>query len=447
MKTLIFYFTFVVLSACFFTLNAQKNQQQTCVPDSIYQTFTHDGSWCWFSDPRAVYFEGRFKRIYASWVNKSGDLVAGCYDIENQKITLHTIRERFQKDDHNNPAIEIDETGIISLYYTRHAQKTPLLIARTKKPEDIFEWEPERKLFLNDTITYSAFRNSYTYANICRLSDENNRLYLFWRGMDFKPNYSVSDDGGNSWTAGKIFILPDRLYRDRRPYIKVSSNNKDKIHFAFTDGHPRDEPTNSIYYAYYKNGSIYKANGEEIVKLSEVPFEPGLADMVYDAKLTNEKAWIWDVAEDTAGNPVLVYSRFPNDSNHHYYYARWNGLQWENHFLLNSGGWFPQTPDGAVEPEPHYSGGIVLDHENPSAVYLSAKTNGIFEIEKWSTIDGGSTWCIERITCNSVKDNIRPVAIRNARTHNPYQIIWMNVNKYVHYTNFDTSLKINQKKP
>ena len=38
-----------------------------------------------------------------------------------------------------------------------------------------------------------------------------------------------------------------------RPYIKFEhervSDTSDRVHMAFTDGHPRDVPTNAIYYA------------------------------------------------------------------------------------------------------------------------------------------------------------------------------------------------------
>lgn len=66
---------------------------------------------------------------------------------------------------------------------------------------------------------------------------------------------------------------------------------------------------------------MYKANGEKITSWSSLPIQPRLSDIVYDATETNEKAWIWDVAENRKGDPVIVYSRFPNDSNHVYYYA------------------------------------------------------------------------------------------------------------------------------
>ena len=110
--------------------------------------------------------------------------------------------------------------------------------------------------------------------------------------------------------------------------------------------------------------------------------------------------------------------------------------------MINSGGWFPQTPHGKTEPEPNYSGGIVLDHENPSIAYLSVKRNKVFEIEKWTTLNKGLTWSVDEITCNSKNNNIRPFAIRNANEKEEMQIIWMNVDRYVHYTDYSASLKI-----
>ena len=42
--------------------------------------------------------------------------------------------------------------------------------------------------------------------------------------------------------------------------------------------------------------------------------------------------------------------------------------------------------------ERYYSGGVVLDHSNPSIVYLSRQVHGHYEIEKWTTPNEGYTW-------------------------------------------------------
>lgn len=430
-------FLFMLLVSC-----SQPKPDPAATGES-FRTLTDDGTWCWFSDPRAVYYQNKFKRTYAGWVDSKGNIVIGFYDHDQKKIETQVLHENLQVDDHNNPSLLFDNDGRLVIFYARHAEKDPIYVARTKNAEDISSWEPRQELALNDTVTYAGLSNTYTYANICRLPNEKNKLYLFWRGADFKPNYSVSEDNGKNWTKGKLLILPERIYNNRRPYLKVATNNRDAIHFAFTDGHPHNEPTNSIYYARYKDGGLFKANGEKIMNWSELPMQPSQADMVYDARSTNEKAWIWDIAENAEGNPVLVYVRFPNDSTHLYYYSIWDEGKWNHYRLANSGSWFPSTPVGTVEREPNYSGGIVLDASNPSMVYLSRLKNGIFEIEKWTTPDKGESWKTINITANSVHHNIRPFVIRNTVADDSLKVLWLSVDHYVHWTDYHTSVKMN----
>ena len=225
--------------------------------------------------------------------------------------------------------------------------------------------------------------------------------------------------------------------------MKITGNGKDKIHFAFTDGHPRNEGENSIYYMYYKNGAFYKADGSKIRNLDDTPVDPTEASIVYDAKLSgNPKAWIWDIAEDAKGNPVIAYAKFPDDNNHIYSYASWRRGGWKNYDLVNSGGWFPQTPEGKEEREPNYSGGLSIDQEDPDVLYLSVKRKGVFEIEKWTAVNNGKKWKVEAITKNSAKDNVRPFAVRNAGKYNPVQVLWMNNDFYRHYTDYRASVKM-----
>ena len=431
--------SFVLLSC------VHKSEYDKVNPGEDFLSFAEDGAWCWFSDPRAVYFEGKYKRTYAGWMDSNGDVVIGYFDHVGTNLKSQIIQQNFQVDDHDNPSIFIDNKGYLFVSYSKHANREPVYLLKSSEPEEINDWEPVVTLALNDSVKYKGYSNTYMYTNIQQLSDEQNRLYLFWRGADFKPNFSTSDDNGKSWITGKIMVLPERIYRDRRPYMKICSNHKNAIHFAFTDGHPGNEPTNSIYYAKYKKGNLVKANGDKIMSWEDLPLDPKNADVVYDATLTNEKAWIWDVAENSLSNPVMVYSRFPNDTIHVYYYAVWDNNQWNNYKMVDSGTWFPENTD-KPQREPNYSGGLVLDHNDPSIVYLSRQKEGIFEIERWQTPDMGKTWIIREITSHSTQNNVRPFVIRNYNEQDSLRIFWMNVRKYAHYTDYDASIKMNLKK-
>jgi hypothetical protein len=155
---------------------------------------------------------------------------------------------------------------------------------------------------------------------------------------------------------------------------------------------------------------------------------------VYDAVAGGARAWIWDVATDSAGNPVIVYATFPSSTNHIYRYARWTGTAWVNSTITAAGG----SIAGASQP--YFSGGVELDHANPSNVYLSRQINGIHEIEKWTTSDGGATWSSVAITSGSLKKNVRPVVPWGSTTR-VMQVIWM-YGDYSTYTSYNTALDI-----
>lgn len=405
-----------------------------------FRSVTFDGGWCWFSDPRAVYFEGKHKRTYTGWIDSYGDIHIAYYDHDNHEIKSKVLYDKLETDDHDNPVILINKDGKLNVFFSKHAKNFPIQLYQSKYPEDIIEWQPPVALAINDTEMYKGLSNTYTYQNPVYLSEED-RYYIFWRGADFKPNYAVSDDGVH-FGKGKIFVLPERVYRDRRPYMKVSSDGKSRIDFAFTDGHPRDEKNNSIYYMYYSKGAFYRAGGQRIKSIGE-PVRPEEADVVYDAgKSGNPKAWIWDVAQDKNGKPSLVYAKFPDSANHIYCYARWDGKKWTNQELVNAGAYFEKDTTRNTEKEPNYSGGLAMDHEDPSVLYLSVKRDSVFEIEKWTALKGGKKWEIEPITKGSSKDNIRPFPVRNATQGNPLQVLWLTNTRYSHYTNFQSAIKM-----
>jgi rhamnogalacturonyl hydrolase YesR len=322
-------------------------------------------------------------------------------------------------------------------FYSKHCG--PDMSARvTVRPLDISEWEPERTL---DLYGKPRERKNITYANPVMLSTEGNALYLFWRGDGWKPTMSKSADNGHTWQAGREIVRRSAATSDNRPYVKITTNNRDRIHVAFTDGHPRNELQNSVYYACYHNGAFFKADGTRIVTLNRLPFEPRQADRVYDASKTGARAWVWDVAADVENNPVIVYTRFPSDTDHRYHYARWNGKEWMDRELTPAGKWFPETPPGKAEGEPYYSGGIVLDHTQPSVVYLSRPVDGIFEIERWFTSDNGQTWKSEAITAGSKFNNVRPCVVRGHDVAGP-TVLWLNNRGgYIHYTQYHSAVK------
>lgn len=314
------------------------------------------------------------------------------------------------------------------------------LNAVSKYPSDISSWEEVQEI--NPEMEGSL---GVCYTNPVMLSDENNRVYLFFRGRDFKPTCIYTDDL-KTWSQPINLVRNDPGYgQGGRPYTKITTNHKDKIFFAFTDAHPRDRATNSIYFMMYKNGKICKADGT-VVSETLGSIIPSQVDKVYDATRTFDKAWIWDIAFDESEKPILVYARFSDrDNKHSYWYARWNGIKWENHKITDAGQWFQRTEYVKEKPEYecNYSGGVYLDHENPNILYTSRPINDRFEIEKWTFTGGKQKWITEAITYQSEKDNVRPFVVRNHRGSQP-SVLWMYNYKYPGFKAYDCAIRTDQ---
>jgi len=386
---------------------------------STFGTWGH-GAWSWFGDPRAVYVAGHYAEIFVGWIDWSGSVIVGAYDPQFGVTSKHVIGQLFH-DDHGAPSIFVEPDKRLTVFFSAH-NGAEMCYRSTLRPEDISAWGPLQHLRSNVIGSLG-----FTYPNPVLLSSEDDKLYLFWRGADWSADYATRTLDGR-WSRGHELIS----VAGQRPYVKVDSNGRDEIAFAFTDGHPRNVLT-SIYYAAYRAGSLWSAGGRWISRIAGGPIAPRQADLVYDARATNVPAWVWDVALDPRGRPVIVYATFPSNERHEYWYAVWTGTHWVSHFLTIGGG---TISPGTIEYE--YSGGITLDHSDPSILYLSRQVPDGFEIERWTTADGGVRWRHTVVVPADGTDNVRPVVPRG-RSRGPMSLLWLR-GRYGSYTQYHTSV-------
>ena len=367
-----------------------------------------DGAWCWFQDERALVYDGKMS---VASIGHTGDVQVTTWDFRNGLIGIATLHPAFQIDDHNVPGMLMRHDGRLMAFYTEHRGpkgNNPMLWRTTTRPGDASEWEPEQSFRAGAT-------NGFSYANPFQLSAERNRIYLFWRSIDYNPTWSSTDDDGKTWRTAANHIY---YKTNERPYVKYACNGTDTIHFAFTDGHPGRPFRNNLYHAFYRAGGLYRTDGTFIRKLEDGPVQVSEATRIYDAEHSPAgDAWVWDMHLDKAGNPVIAYSSHPkNIADNRYRYARWNGKSWEDRQIAFGGK--RVTIDANLPQGNFYAGGICLDPDDLKVVYVSSSVNvrdgtpnksRYLEIYRGVTANGGRDWKWTPLTKNSTVENLRPI--------------------------------------
>ena len=256
-----------------------------------------DGGWSWFGDPRAVTYTGAHTRTYVGWVDLEGDIKVSSYDHATGDRVTATLQARLNRDDHANPSIQVRPDGRLVVYYSRHVG--PAMHYRvSSNPEDITSWGAPQTVPTN-----TPGIRGYTYPNPIRLAVEG-ATYLFWRGGNYNPTFSIQQDGQTTWSPARTLItMPGE-----RPYVKYDSSGGDTIHVAYTNAHPNEFSDVNIYYARIRAGKIERVDGTRIGSLDD-PITPGEGDHVYDPA---EPTWVHDVAADSSGRPVIVFATFPS---------------------------------------------------------------------------------------------------------------------------------------
>ncbi len=384
---------------------------------------TPDAAWCWFGDPRAVRHRGAQDRTFLGWLTRTGEVQVGQYDHRTGQFTTATLMSGFPVDDHENPSLVVRPDGRLMVFWSGHVG--PVMHYRVSSaPESIDAWDP-----VEDLPVQLPGMVGYTYPNPVFAPGEGDRLYLFWRAGS-QPAVSWSDDLGGTWSPARQLVAR----AGGRPYVKVALAPNGTIGLAFTDAHPRETAVNDVHYAALRGGALHRSDGTLVARLADGPRPPDAFETVHaQSAWAGQRAWVHDLAFDSRSSPVVVLAAFPSASDHRYRYARRTASGWQVTEMVAAG---PAFETSGLEV--HYSGGITLDHEDPSVAYLSRRVGATWEVERWRTADGGTSWTVTPLTSGSTEPNVRPVSPRGS-AGGALDVVWM-AGGYAHYTSFSTGI-------
>jgi hypothetical protein len=406
-------------------------------------TLNDNGAWSWFMDERAIVADGklivgsvravedfRTGRDDPNW----GNVEVAVYDVERGTTQHVILDEHFEQDDHDGPALLRLPDGRILAVYTRHAVERKVFY-RISKPNEPLAWGPIQTIVTpgEDSPPFSG--SNVTYSNLFRL--KSGRIYNFYRGFDYDPNYMSSDDDGNTWQLGGRILKGLDGYG---PYMKYAFDGDATIHFVVTEDHPRNFD-NSLYHGFVRDGEVYRSDGKPLG-----PLATGTDTQVNAWELTkifqgdpDNVAWMTDVELDADKRPCVVFSvqkdgqGLPSGQggfDHRFHYARWDGSTWLTHEIAYAG-------TRLYPGEDDYTGLAAIDPQNTNVIYISTDADPQTgeplvssadgkrhrELFRGETVDGGAKWSWTPITANSTMDNLRPIVPKwdDPRT----ALVWM----------------------
>jgi hypothetical protein len=386
-------------------------------------TSPSEGGWVWFGARRAV---GHGSETITGYItgNSGGDVKAVQIDNATRAVTATTtLYDNFQLDDHDPPSFVVRPDGVIMAAFAYHVGE--LYVGIGTSPGVL----PAQAQVTNITSQVGSLTGGagYTYASIFYLDDED-RYYIFCRyhnasGVPYFV-YTYSDDDGATWAA--------RTAVQQITYHQVAKNGTGRFDFVVSDHPLYGQGDNaaihtSIYHMYYQSGSgWHKSDGTGLTPT----IGNTAATLVYDG--TTSRAWLWDIAINGSGHPVIVYvvyeETFPSGA-WHYEYATWSGSAWSTHLVADAGGAI--APGATPEHGNNYAGGIVIDRTDTTVVYYSSNAGGTFQVYRAITPDGGTSWVTTALTSDSDK-NVRPVAVVDPSS--TLRVLWL----YGTYTDYFT---------
>lgn len=382
-----------------------------------------NAAWCWFQDPRANHFASK---TYFTWVDNDGNIGISAITDSGDYAT-YTLRSGFNYDDHAVPVVMNFPDGKPAVFYAAHGGSR-LYYRKGANVGSVTTWNPEH--YLPFTIPQEQGSYGFTYPNPMYLSGEGGgKTFLYYRGRYEDPYLTTNIDDtlpDFKWTG------PYRVFSSQfRPYMKVCTDGDTRVWHAVTDGHPLNVTENNIYCFYYEAGYWYNPDGTQIKSTSQLPITPSdlnASALVYDASVNSRKSWVWDIALDSNGLPVVTFAEFVSQTDHRYIRAEYDSTNdvFTNEEIAEGGKSFE-----TVGNEPWYSGGIVLDHSNTDIMVTSEQVDtDRWDIKRYTK--NGSSWDTETLTCFG--KNVRPVVPRGG---GPYGAIFMN-GVYPTFTSFDT---------
>lgn len=333
--------------------------------------------------------------------------MASYYDHRTGKVPKPVVVHDKQgvDDPHDNPSLQIDESGHLWVFVSGRGRKRPGHVYRSDRPFDIasFSHLGERE---------------FTYPQPWWI-DGDGFVFLFTKYTRGRELYwSSSDQDGGSWTK-------DRKLAGMGGHYQVSDERDGRIITAFNmhPGGKVDQRTNLYFVRTDDCGRTWQtASGESI----GVPMtDPACAALVRDYRSEGRRVYMKDLTFDGQGNPVILYltsgshEAGPTGAPRVWTVAHWSREKWAFHEVTTSTHNYDM---GSIEVGPDGSWRIIGPTEKGPQEHGCGG-----EIAIWESPDHGKSWQRTRLVTRASERNHGYVRLpRNA--HDDFYAFWADGN-------------------
>ena len=333
----------------------------------------------WWCNPRAIYSQST-DMTYVTGVTSQGLCGIGIFDNKFKKTDFVRLSYTY-KDDHNAPAILVENDKPPIVAYTGHSQYNYVRVRVGDAPYDVKSLENK-----NDTeISFENGDYKCTYASLIRLSNTS-KVVLFTR-VGQAIFYRISDDWGNTWNPQKRFVYPYYYMT-----FKICSDGYAKIAVS---KHPITHHSTGVYYFRLRlsDGALVGRSGADLGNILSEDFY-GI-DLDNNANIIKVDVTNWerdnvgvrllDVANSAHILAVKLDYTNPSVGGTYGVYSPSSADGWIWTPIVSTG-----SPVGYKQSA--YIGGACCNHISigDASVILTREENGTWYTEEWRL--DGSVW-------------------------------------------------------
>jgi BNR repeat-containing family member len=308
-------------------------------------------------------------------------------------------------DAHENPTLQIDETGHVWVFCNTHGPAKNSYIFRSAKPCSIDEFE-------------QVSRMNFSYSQPWVVPGEG-FLFLHTRYQGGRQLHWMTSADGREWSS------PAPMAAIAQGHYQVSNRHGQRVATAF-NYHPREGGLNArtnIYYMETDNmGAAWQTAAGEVVT---TPLsDPRNAALVHDFEADDQLVYLKDLNFDAAGRPVILflttggYAPGPAAGEREWFTAHWTGDRWQRRPFTTSdhnydyGSLHVEGDEWRIiaptepGPQPHGTGG---------------------EMALWTSRDEGRSWLREKQLTHHSEFN-HTYARRPVNAHRQFYAVWADGN-------------------